>query len=363
MWCGSRALPFGWKWSPVIAQRTVSFLLAPLLALLPTVWIYLDDILLAHSDPHFLTFLTLFACHLLQHAGFVISSKSSLTPSSSILWLGKHIESPGGLRNTPARSACVLRAVLSLFTFRCTPRALQRALGCVQWLACPHSCAAPWLAPVYRHLFLGCSHHGFLPPRTLSFLLTAFLFTLIPARPRRVPPPFTMPPIFTDAAPWGKSFAVACLRPSSFATVVSVPSWVRSVQDAELYGVFLALRQCAHRGITHCCIHTDNLGVYFTLRDGRISGFLHSRARILRRIFRVCFAHELQFQISWLPSPRNAADAFSRPLENTALGALRAAELVQHLIPHCYFPTLTPGWLWFRASFPSLHGCQENFVS
>ena len=295
----------------------------------------------------------------MSQAGFLISPKSVLTPAPSILWLGKFIDPVEGFSNIPTRSACVSRSILSLFTSRCSPRALQRVLGSIQWLACPHSCAAPWLAPVYHHLF-SCPSRTLLPPRVLAFLLTSFLFTLPRIRPRRVPPPFVMPQLFIDAAPWGSAFTVACFRPLSFASVVSVPSWIVSLQDAELYGAFHALRQCALRKLSHCCIHTDNLGVYFTLLSGRASSSLPARCRLLRRIFRLCFTHDLHFQISWVPSKWNPADAFSRPNEKTVTQALDAAALL-NLTPTCPLPVLSPGWLWFRFSFPSLRD-QENAV-
>ena len=144
---GGRSLPFGWSWSPVLAQRSILHFLGPLLPLLSTVWVFYDDILLAHPDPHFLTFLTHFACPLLSSNGLLLSQKSVLVPTTAVVWLGKMISS-SGIRNTTTRSACVLRSIINLFTLRCSWRGLQRVLGSMQWLASPFSCVGAWLAPV-----------------------------------------------------------------------------------------------------------------------------------------------------------------------------------------------------------------------
>ena len=150
---GSRALPFGWNWSPLIAQRFIGTIMAALDSLLRHWWLYIDDLWLAHSDPVFLTFLGAYACHWLRTAGFIISPKSVLAPAQSITWLGKHLDARTGITNLPTRHAQVLLAIWTLRTTSCSARSLQRVLGSLQWLACPHSLVGPWLAPVYQYLF------------------------------------------------------------------------------------------------------------------------------------------------------------------------------------------------------------------
>ena len=64
--CGTRCLPFGWSWSPIIAQLTLARILAPVAQWFPArLWQYVDDILI--SDEDFRTsctspVLTLFTC-------------------------------------------------------------------------------------------------------------------------------------------------------------------------------------------------------------------------------------------------------------------------------------------------------------
>ena len=79
-------LPFGWSWSPVLAQLFIFAALLPLCGLDDLHHSqYLDDILLASTDPHFLHAMFLYARHLLTNADFLIFPK----PSQWIQWLGK----------------------------------------------------------------------------------------------------------------------------------------------------------------------------------------------------------------------------------------------------------------------------------
>ena len=164
-----------------------------------------------------------------------------------------------------------------------------------------------------------------------------------PVSPRSLPPPFSMPQVFSDAAPFHSSFVVACSRSLCFATCSPTPSWVRSIQDAELYGIFHTLRQCSLQKLSHVCPLTDNMGVYYTVSSGRVSSACP--ARILRRIFRVCLQFQLCFQIAWVPSARNAADFFSRPLTCSPLCLSRA---IHRLSPSSTLPVSTASSVWFR---------------
>lgn len=338
----TRSLPFGWSWSPIIAQRTMIHLLSGVCHMLPTVWIYLDDILLAHSDPHFLTYVTYLAVYLLQSAGFVISQKSILIPTSDITWLGKKL-SPAGISNTLPRITQLLLSILSLRTDRCTFRALQRTLGSLQWLALPFSIAGPWLAPVYHFLLRSSASSPLLPLRTWSFLFTAFLFALLPATPHPTPPPCTMVPFFVDAAPnTGGGFTVSMFRPRSYATSISTPNWLSSQQDAELYSIFHALRQASLRKLPYVCIFCDNLAAFYSLLNGRVSCSHPVRARILRRIYRMCLSDCIHFQLVHIPSAFNPADPFSRP---HTISKYHLSTLPFMMHPHYKLaPTVPPIW-------------------
>ena len=110
----SCSLPFGWSWSPYIAQNTVESILRPITYLLPMIWVYVDDVLLAHSDPVFLTYVVYYAVHLLECAGFIISTKSVTVPTT-IQWLGKTV-SINGISNTFGRLAQLFLSIWLLRT-------------------------------------------------------------------------------------------------------------------------------------------------------------------------------------------------------------------------------------------------------
>ena len=89
---GTQCLPFGLKWSPIIAQTTLARILQPVSAWFPDhLWQYLDDVLIACCDPYFLQFALLFAKHLISKAGLLVSIKSSEYPVLTITWLGKTV--------------------------------------------------------------------------------------------------------------------------------------------------------------------------------------------------------------------------------------------------------------------------------
>jgi len=79
---GSRRLPFGWSFSPILAQRTLKRILHSLVPwFTDSLWQFVGDLLLAHTDPHFLAFAGAFAVHLNSTSGFLLSPKSSLVPT------------------------------------------------------------------------------------------------------------------------------------------------------------------------------------------------------------------------------------------------------------------------------------------
>jgi hypothetical protein len=309
---GLRCLPFGWSYSAYLANETLLQLLQPALRLIPTLWLYIDDVLVAHADPHFLMYVSNLIQHTLLTAGLLLSPKSQPYPVSSITWLGKLISVRHGILNLTSHLSALFLAIWRLRTVRSSPRSILRILGSIQWLATPFSLLGPLLAPLYQYL-----HHSSyaerLPLRTWAFLLTAFFHVFLPVLPRKTPPPCTMPIFYTDAAPYKERFLVSALRQSTFATSVQCPQWIWNQQLAELYGAFHTLRQAALRGFTYICLVTDNAAVYYSLASFRVSSYAYTRARILRRILRLCLHSNLRIQLVLVPSLFNAADSFTRP--------------------------------------------------
>ena len=146
---GTRRMPFGWKWSPIIAQTTLARILRPLSEWFPAhLWQYIDDILMACCDPYFLQYALLFAKHLISQAGLFVSSKSSEFPVLTITWLGKTV-SGTTVTNLPSSLATALAHIWLLRCSLLTRRRLLRVLGYLQWLLCSNANCAPFLAESY----------------------------------------------------------------------------------------------------------------------------------------------------------------------------------------------------------------------
>ena len=165
-----------------------------------------------------------------------------------------------------------------------------------------------------------------LPPQIWILLVNAWFGAIPGLRWQLLPPPFSMPVVYTDAAPAGDShFVVASCKPRVFATSAPAPRWVRSQQSAELYAIFHTLCQLLLRSYTHACIIVDNVASYYTVLSGRVSCGCFDLIRIIRRINRICAAATFQFQLALVRSKHNAADPFSRISEFGTVAAVTAS--------------------------------------
>ena len=309
----TRKLPFGWSWSPFLAQETLRGILHSTRVLLGgLVWQFVDDVLLASPDPCFLHSVGTYLVHVLSTFHLHINHKSVLIPTQQLLWLGKCIDATAGsIHNQPHRIA---HALARLWFLRCTHlsfRSLQKLLGLLQWLQCPNSLSAPFLASSYA-LLRQSSFPILLPKSLWVSLLHAVLFVILPLRARPLPPPLCMPLVFCDAATFGSCFLVGVWKRDSFASVVDTPRWVTSLQQAELYAVFHAVRLLSLRSFSSACLVTDNLSTFFTVTAGRIAASPHTRLRLLRRINRICLSSPMQLEMALVPSRHNPADPYSR---------------------------------------------------
>ena len=127
--------------------------------------------------------------------------------------------------------------------------------------------------------------------------------------------------ILTSASQGIDLQTIAVVHPENFTSILCAPSWVRSLQSAEPYSVFHALRLMRARRFSCACIITDNSAAYFTLVSGRIHASPPDRLRIFRRITRVCIHSHFQLQVALIPSKENLADPFTRPGSDTSLNS------------------------------------------
>ena len=310
-----RRLPFGWTWSPILAQLFITTVLLPLRGLGDLhFWQYLDDILLASPDPPFLYAVSQYVCHLLTKAGFLISPKSCTVSSLHIMWLGKLLDSdPMKFTNSPSRVASVVLSIFYLRHARFRLRPLARILGALQWLASPASEVGFLLAPAYALLHEPGRPRRHLPALVFRNLLRAAVLCLTPVIPCKLPPPLNQPPVFADAAEARPGqFRLGVFRAGSFASSVPAAPGISTINAAELSALLHGLSQSAKRRFTFISLLGDNAAAFFTLLRARCSFRLPSQTRTLFLIWKLVNRCRLRFSLGLVPSAANAADSISR---------------------------------------------------
>ena len=87
-----RHMPFGWKFSPLLCQLALQKVIEGIVPPPMIIFHYLDDFLLMGGCPAELKEVTRWVVEALKAAGFLVSPKSVLEPTTRILFLGKHID-------------------------------------------------------------------------------------------------------------------------------------------------------------------------------------------------------------------------------------------------------------------------------
>ena len=126
----------------------------------------------------------------LRRAGFIVSKKSVLEPTPTIVFVGKEVD---GLRrrvlNAPNALAQCLSFLLRGVVKGSMPWGRLRSLrGRLQWVARLKCFLQPFMAGAYRQIQAG---HDFFPRRLLRALATVFVFACLPFSCPPPPPPRT----------------------------------------------------------------------------------------------------------------------------------------------------------------------------
>ena len=87
-----RRMPFGWKFSPLLCQLALQKVIEGIVPPHMIIFHYLDDFLLMGGCPTELKEVTRRVVDALKAAGFLVSPKSVLEPTTRIFFLGKHID-------------------------------------------------------------------------------------------------------------------------------------------------------------------------------------------------------------------------------------------------------------------------------
>lgn len=316
-------LPFGWSYSPSICQRLVSGIVrGSLRAPHDDPETYLDDILVAEPSKRRTKRVTRAATSRLRRAGFLISPKSDHDPSTRQLFVGKVLDSKDHSMSNLAGTVAAalrgwLRAALRGFT---STKLLRSLLGRLQWATRPLGGAGPFLAGSYRALNAATDRVP-LSAALSRGMATSIMLACLGHRFRE---PTRAKPIilFADAAEEGARFRVGVVGSKGLYRSTLCPRWVRSLQQAELWGILYAAKlgtyiirnvrgEGGDKGILLRVGSDSDVGRHQTLR-GKASVQLTSQQRILRSLFWLRLWSGLSLELFRVPSGLNPADPLSR---------------------------------------------------
>ena len=304
-------LPFGWKYSPAIYQRLVAGIVTRALRGTHTSWdVYLDDILSIARRPWEAHQGAQRVVEALQNAGFIISPKSELEPATCITFLGKRLDS---VRRSISNSVDMLKATLRMWlrgvgTGRMPAREMARFLGRLQWVFRLLVGASPFLAGAY----IAMLHRSPVFGRHLARATGTVLLLSFPAHTLRAPSHTRVHTFFSDAAPCGERFRIGVVGSPDFYRSYVCPRWVRSLQQAELFGVYGALKAAVGCRLHSVAVGIDNEAVRLQSASQRASTDCPVQLRLLRRIFWLRAWSGLQVTVFRVPSAVNPADPLSR---------------------------------------------------
>ena len=136
-------LPFGWNRSPVIAQKTLEWLIFEFIkgeglllhfGSLFLVLIYLDDVLWVAHSRNLCAYLSHGLASFLTLKGLLVSPKSCLEPSQLVTWIGKELDlrSITFSNSVPTMARIVGLSLLAGVSFL-TKKRLRNLLGTLSW--------------------------------------------------------------------------------------------------------------------------------------------------------------------------------------------------------------------------------------
>ena len=159
-------LPFGWKFSPVLAHDTLAALLREFsdnhaVGLDIHRFHYLDDALILSRDRECMDSLGPRLAAFLMAKGLRISTKSCLKPHQNVLWLGKVCDlAKGEVRNTDKMLTKCLGIAIKTACSPVSPKVAERVDGKMQWAFGPRKGVALFLQGWHR---FRCGRHRFQP--------------------------------------------------------------------------------------------------------------------------------------------------------------------------------------------------------
>ena len=312
---------------------------------------YLDDFLLLGGCPAELREVTRQVVEALKAAGFLVSPKSVLEPTTRILFLGKHIDTRARrVWSHPRAYLHMFAQWLRLATAAHPhPRHLNKVLGFIHWHVRPRRGMGPFLSGVYCAQRWGAVGQP-VPLKVLHGLATAIVFAVEPWSP-----PGTLRwslkcaldrPVALGRHAFATMFVDAALDVFRYRAGIFMPGKheVRSVvippsrhtqHSAELWGLCWAVRLAKRLGWRFLVLVTDSQVAGAEMVMLRARTWLRRQSKLLRSTVIRMTQRGMVVGLHWVPTDFQPADPPSR-LDAVAcsspLRALCLAQLRWHIV-------------------------------
>ena len=328
-------LPFGWKFSPVLAQDTLAALLKEFFdnhaeGLDIYRFHYLDDVLILSRDRECMNSLGHRLAGFLTAKGLRISTKSCLEPHQNVLWLGKMFDlAKGEVRNTDKMLTKCLGIAIKTACSPVSPKVAERVTGKMQWAFGPRKGVTLFLQGWHRFRW---GHHRFQhrpSPALISALFDALAISCVPATVDPMPGHFGFAPFLSvDAAETAGGYRLGISGRNGAMRTRKIPA--KNQQQAELSGVLHACRFAVTQKWHRVSLFVDNTAACYSAANMRASTRACTQVKILRALWNLLWHTGMVLNVVLVDTARMPADVVSRLLDLTPASITRAKVEAAH---------------------------------
>ena len=283
-------LPFGWKFSPVLAQDTLAALSQEFFdnhteGLDIFRFHYLDDILILPRDKECMNSRGHRPAAFLTAKGLRISTKSCLEPHQNVLWLGKMFDvTKGEVRNTDKMHTKCLGIAIKIACSPVSPKVAERVTGKMQWAFGPRKGVTLFLQGWHRFRW---EHHRFQhrpSPALISALFDALAISYVLATVDPMPGYFGFAPfVSVDAVETHGGYRLGISGCNGVMQTRKIPA--KNQQQAELSGVLHACRFAVTQKWHKVSLFVDNKAACYSGANMRASTRACTQVKILRALW------------------------------------------------------------------------------
>ena len=328
-------LPFGWKFSLVLAQDTLATLLKEFFdnhaeGLDIYRFHYLDDVLILSRDRECMNSLGHRLAGFLMAKGLRISTKSCLEPHQNVLWLGKMFDlAKGEVRNTDKMLTKCLGIAIKTACSPVSPKVAERVTGKMQWAFGPRKGVTLFLQGWHRFRW---GHHRFQhrpSPALISALFDALAISYVPATVDPMPGHFGFAPFLSvDAAETAGGYRLGISGRNGVMRTRKIPA--KNQQQAELSGVLHACRFAVTQKWHRVSLFVDNTAACCSAANMRASTRACTQVKILRALWNLLWHTGMVLNVVRVDTARMPADVVSRLPDLTPASITRAKVEAAH---------------------------------